>query len=629
MKKIKILLLLALSLLTLIAAPASARESIEDFSCVVRIQDDSSIEVTEKILINVEHTDIKRGIVRSFPIEYKDAEGRDFEVGFDIISVTVDGEDIPWEISYDGSYANVRIGDPDSLIAKGARLFTIEYISTRQVGFFEDYDELYWNATGHAWSWPILSASCTVYLPKREPPAAFRSIEWYVSRYGEKGSKGNARLSGSTVTTTKPLLPGEGLTVVYTWPKGILTPPPPPFGNEKAQAEVAAVTALLMWLWFFFALYKWGGAAPAPAVIPRFYPPKDSSPAFVRYIMKMSVDQISFTSDIIGLAVKGALKIEENESGGGLLRKKRKKFTLVKLSDDVEMTRDETAIMERLFPGGAESVTIDKAHAKRLAAASAGLKRGVVALGRKLFSSDNRLCVTSMLIFAAGLSATLPFTGEDIFAIILSAFLGGVVIVIAMVRNVKISDGFTQKLATIIVSLIPPAVLSVMSWSILYDEGQSGIIALLFVAAAASVSLLRPLLFHRTPQGAEIFAEVKGLELYITVAEKDRMEMLNAPEETPQLFERLLPYAVALGAAKTWGERFAEVLKKAEYTPQWYDGPSPYIFMDPGSFGNFSDALGSSMASGMKPERAPSLSSGAGGGGFSGGGGGGGGGSGW
>ena len=105
--------------------------------------------------------------------------------------------------------------------------------------------------------------------------------------------------------------------------------------------------------------------------------------------------------------------------------------------------------------------------------------------------------------------------------------------------------------------------------------------------------------------------------------------MFNAPEDTPEVYERLLPYAVAMGAAKTWGERFAKVLEAADYTPQWYDGPSPYLFMS-GGFGNFTDSLSSSVAAGMpKPEFSPTISSGSGGGGFSGGGGGGGGGSGW
>ncbi len=630
MKKTNTCLLLMLCLFIFSALPAAAVESIENFRSTITIREDSSLEVKEKLLINVENKSIKRGIIRSFPISYRDREGRSFNVGFDIDSVKLDGEDIHYEVSYKGDYAYVRIGDPNSMIPQGLHTFTIKYITTRQVGFFEEYDELYWNVTGNAWSWPIMEASCIVLMPQKYAKEPFRSIEWYVGAYGERGRKEDARLADKNmVVTTRPLLSGEGLTVVYTWKKGLVSPPPSPFGDERTQGWIALATFILSGAWFVFVLARRGGKGTAPTVIPRFYPPKDSSPAFVRYIKEMKTDRVSMTANIIGLAVKGALKIKESEEPPSFLGRKHSTFTLLKRDGGVELTQDEESMMMRLFPGNRRSITLGQKNAEELSAANGAMRRSVSVLGRGLVSKNTGLCLTGALIFIAGLASTLPFTGDSLKTTAASGVFGGAVIMIALFRNVSPDASFFARMKEVAITLFFSVAAAIAAYMLFGEEHTVLLIILPFIAAATATALIRPFVTSRTEEGERLSSEVEGLYLYITVAEKDRLEMLGAPDETPELFERLLPYAMALGAAKTWGDRFAKVLEKAQYRPRWYAGPSPYIFMDSGGLGSFSDALGSSMASGMKPEVAPSSFSGADGGGFSGGGGGGGGGSGW
>jgi hypothetical protein len=50
-----------------------------------------------------------------------------------------------------------------------------------------------------------------------------------------------------------------------------------------------------------------------------------------------------------------------------------------------------------------------------------------------------------------------------------------------------------------------------------------------------------------TPLGSKMMDGIDGLRQYLTLAEKDRMNMAGAPAMSPQHFEKLLPYAVALG----------------------------------------------------------------------------------
>ena len=134
-----------------------------------------------------------------------------------------------------------------------------------------------------------------------------------------------------------------------------------------------------------------------------------------------------------------------------------------------------------------------------------------------------------------------------------------------------------------------------------------------------------------TLQGRKIMDAIEGLKMYLSVAEKERLNLLNPPDRTPELFEKFLPYAIALGVENKWGDQFTAVFSKLnqdgeQYHPVWYHGHH----LSGISVTDFTSSLGSSLSSSVSSAASPPGStSGSGGGGFSGGGGGGGGGGGW
>src|SRR5690606_7006209 len=152
----------------------------------------------------------------------------------------------------------------------------------------------------------------------------------------------------------------------------------------------------------------------------------------------------------------------------------------------------------------------------------------------------------------------------------------------------------------------------------------------------ASLVVVNVLFFYLikapTVYGRKRMDEIEGLKIFMEVAEKHRLNVQNPPEMTPQLFERLIPYAIALNVENEWGKQFYSILKEAiqndEYEPRWYRGSTGSVFhahLLASTLGsNFSSSISSASVS---PQS--SGSSGSGGGGFSGGGGGGGGGGGW
>jgi len=621
-----------LILLCVCCSGASATEAIENYDVKIRINRDSSIEVTEDITARVENIAIRRGIIRTFPVEYRDSDGKTAEVSFDVADVRLDGAAVAWRAERAGRNIDLRIGDPDRILAPGLHTFTIKYITTGQIGFFEDHDELYWNVTGNDWVFPIMRASCSAALPDRPFGKGFRDVEWYVGEYGAKGARGDAVLtSANSVVTTRALAPKEGLTVVFAWPKGLVTPPPPkPRDNEKAQTAIGALTLLLVSGWFLYAWRKWGRDPVRKAVIPVFYPPEGSSPAFLRYVRDMRVDHTALASAILGLAVKGALTIEEKEDIKTFFETKKGGYVLHKAADaadDSALEQEEKALMMQLFSGSIESVEINQSCSTRIASAMSSLKRNLRRRGEGLFLRNTDKVMAGALIYALGIAALYPFSGVHTINLMLSGVCGFILISLGM-RLKRAANSGIQNATQFLKRVLPSAFLASLGSVALIDEGYSPLTFIMFMAAAAVISVMRPLMVARTKEGSDLLSDIEGLRLYMVTAEKDRLEMFNPPDETPELFERLLPYALALDAAKTWGNRFEKVLAAVGYRPRWYAGPAPYIFIRGSGLNDFSSGFVDSLGQSMSPP-APGRSSGLGGGGFSGGGGGGGGGKGW
>ena len=104
--------------------------------------------------------------------------------GFDLIEVLHNGEPATHRTEWLGRFLRIYIGDADILIPRGEHTYTIRYTTTRQLRYFDDYDELYWNVTGNFWSFPILSAEARVQLPEG---ARAEQLAAYTGPFGAEG----------------------------------------------------------------------------------------------------------------------------------------------------------------------------------------------------------------------------------------------------------------------------------------------------------------------------------------------------------------------------------------------------------------------------------------------------------
>jgi len=606
---------------------AAAEERITEFRSDIEIRADGAIEVTETIAVTAAGDKIKRGIFRDIPTTYADNYGNRVVVDLRVDAVTRDGRGEPFRVESTGSGVRIYIGDKNVFLQPGAYTYAITYTAPRQVGFFDDFDEIYWNVTGNDWAFPIDEASAVVTLPQGAPVVSRAA---YTGRRGERGSaftydvdmRGRPRFAA-----TRVLQPGEGLTVAVAWPKGFVAAPT--FADDaryllNANPGFAAIAAglVILFVYYLVAWLRVGRDPAAGTIVPLFAPPDGLSPPAARYVMRMGFDAKAFTAAIINMAVKGYLEIHDDGGGDFSLRREA--------PNSDALSAGERAMARKLFGGGKE-VALEKENRTRIKSARDRLSTYLKANFQKdVFVANAAYLLPGLAItVAAGVLAIVTARdpmGAGFMMLWLTLWTFGtsslVIFAVVTLRH-SIPQGLFM--AGVSVMFL---VGEVFGMSALADSASwptaIGYVTLIVLSAVFFYLLKAP-----TGAGRRLMDRIEGFKLYLSVAEKERFATLNPPDRTPELFERYLPYAIALDVEHEWSAQFSTVLEQAmredSYQPHWYHGGTGRGF-DPMTVAN---RLGGSFTSAVATASSPSSSSGSGGGGSSGGGGGGGGGGGW
>ncbi|MFT7556898.1 MAG: hypothetical protein ACI9LO_003231, partial [Planctomycetota bacterium] len=294
-------------LLILLSCPAQAEEFIESFHSDIEVHKNGDLLVTETILVKAEGHNIKRGIYRDFPTRYKNAQGGEHRVGFEVLVVKRNGSDEPFAIKDRDNGKRVYIGSENVFLPGGFYQYEITYLSSRQLGFFEQHDELYWNVTGNGWVFRIDKASALVSLPG---PVADFELSGFTGKQGStKQNLHFQRVASNQVyfQTDAPLKPYAGLTIVAAWPKGVVAEPTAAQRREWFLADyysaIVLVSAAVLLLLYYLLVWLPVGKDPESGVIVATYqPPAGFSPASMRFVQNMGYDKKCFTSALINLA---------------------------------------------------------------------------------------------------------------------------------------------------------------------------------------------------------------------------------------------------------------------------------------------------------------------------------------
>jgi uncharacterized membrane protein YgcG len=627
-----------LLLLLLIAAGVHADERILDFHSAIIVYSDGGMLVTETLRVRAEGQQIRRGIYRDFPTDYRDHLGNRYRVAFDVVEVLRDGRREDYHTERRSNGVRLYVGNAERLLRTGEYTYTLSYRTSRQLGFFADHDELYWNVTGNGWGFPIDHAGATVQLPPSLGSSAL-ALEAYTGPAGSRGQQYRAAQPEQAMAwfeTTHPLDAGEGLTIVVGWPKGHVQEPTQQeqvryLLDDNRELLVAGGGLLLLIFYYLMVWHRVGRDPAAGVIIPQYEPPAKFSPASLRFISRMGYDHKAFAAALVGLAVKGLLRIDYLNGHYTAHREK---------APATDLAPGEQALLKHLF-ASSDSITFKQDNHHRIKVAIDAHKDALQRNYEKMyFITNSAWLIPGILLSLATLvvaALQLP-QGEDAFAgvfmlVWLSGWSIGVVVLakgaLTAWRHAFSGGSYVSAIAVTAFALPFMAGEGFGIWALVHFTSLSMVAVLLGVIALNLV--FYHLLKAPTLAGRKLLDRIEGLYLYLDVAEKDELQLKHPPEKTPQLFERLLPYAMALDVEQRWAERFAAVFARLsaeqhEYSPSWYRG-SHFSGRD---LGAFAGSLGSAMSSAISSSSsAPGSSSGGGGGGSSGGGGGGGGGGGW
>jgi uncharacterized membrane protein len=551
--------------------------SINSFQSDIKIEQNSSIIVTETIVADYTQ-DPHHGLVRTFPLKYKDKNGNNLFLRFEVLSVTDEnGKNWPYEQYSAGGNIEIKIGDPNAYLTQPAT-FKIAYKVMRAITIsLENHDELYWNATGNQWDVPIKEAKSTVIFGFPIKDEEIKAT-CYTGILGSDEQNCQHSINGGKVEIkgVSQLMPNQGLTVVVGFPKNLLTYP-----SSFQEVEWFLVDnwpygiPVLVFAMLFFLWYTRGRDPKEgkDTIVPLYTPPENLTPLEVGTLVDEEVHIKDITSTIVDLAVRGYLQIIETKQKKLLSSDTDYEFKKLKsFQGDSTLRPHEKTLLDALF-------------------SSAGATCKLADLKNKFYKD-------------------IPVIEEQIYTKIVQD--GYFPTSPDKIRTFYTTIGFFL--------LVGPIFL----WGFLAEITSIALIIGIAVSGALFLAFSR-IMPAKTKKGVEIYYKILGLKEYINTAEKDRLKF----QERENIFEKLLPYAMVLGIAEKWSKTFEGIYKDP---PNWYRSNDPTFMTGFSTYHLLNRLNHATTTMGSTFQSSPRSAAGGGsgfGGGFSGGGFGGGGGRSW
>ena len=580
------------------------RESLTKFNSQIVVGDDGMADVVEEITYDmggVQH----HGLERIIPIvQYiKDPSTgvkKYLNYDFKFLEAAEDGNaNAPYTVSgkENGQVIVVRIGDAN-VTKTGIHTYRLRYSFGPITRRDNVADYISYNIVGFDWPIPVREVTATMTLQK---PPILSQTYCYTGTSGSKASDCSVDILGNTVRveSRSPLAIGETISMEVDYPVGTFAnvlglaeqPSAKYADTDTSGGDLGSMKTVLWFMLIFFIMLVIGlirfvvskfrewTYKRKQTVIAHYESPDKLKPAEIGLLSDKAAGNRELTATLVDIAIRGYIRIREIKpksfwSGA--------QYEFEILKDLTGLEKYELSVLSLVFvktplAKGSKAVLKREANYARegiLKTINEELKDRLEQKGyflpRKFWKKQQK---------AAGKIHPRTMTIITIVGTI-GLFIG---LIIYLNGNFRIAE-----------------------------------MLLYFGIAAMALFFMRPARY--TKLGYEQWAKVKGFEQFMTVTEKDRMKFENAPEKTPALFNKLLPYAIALGVEKKWANQFADISLTAAQTG-WYVGSTPYL-----NSTMLANDLNSSFVSSMSSTMGTSGSSMSGGGGAGGAGGGGGGG---
>lgn len=547
---------------------------IQDFNEQVTVEADGTLDVTE--MIEAKFTGHWNGIYRTIPVQYEGPAGLNYDLTLAPVSITDDsGNKLKYEESRQGHSLKFKIFVPGA--EDTTRTIIFHYRVRDAIRFLEDHDELYWNITGNEWEIPIQAASAHIELP--DVVTGLHAIA-YTGAFGSRAHDAQVTVGASTVdiSSSRPLAFHEGLTAVVGWNKGVV--------HEPGIASKIAFYIFSNWplfipiLVFFLMFWLWWTRGRDPergSITVQYEPPDKLTPGECGTLVENDASMRDITATLVDLAVKGYMTIEEKDESTmlGLRHDKGYVFRLKKPPAEWGDARPhEQEMLAAVFDSGANTDVTLSSLQNHFYTHLPGIRD-------RIFDA----------LVMDGYYLHRPDTVRQSY-IGVGVVLGALMFVFGSGLS---SATHTSQTAWMVTGVLSGLVICGFGW---------------FMPA-------------RTLTGARTLEKVLGFEDFLSRVEADRIARM---ENAPALFEKFLPYAMALHVEKKWVQAFQGI---AMQPPQWYQGTYangfyPYLLVN--DLSSMSTQASTVMASSPRSVSAGGSGFGGGGGaggGFGGGGGGG------
>ncbi len=564
-KKVFLLLMLFLGVFWFSVADAQSYyyDSIE---VEIKVNEDSTFDVSEEMIYNLDG---------SFGFFYRDIEMKGLDHLSDVRVFDSNGRELfEYDKNYNGNSLHVQWNFPRKDFNNELKSWTVQYRVYGGLGFFDEYDEIYWNAIFQDREVEVKKAKVIV-----NSPGEIIKARLFIGQFGTKKESSDYIIKGNSVEFSGiNILPNNFLTIVVSWPKGLVKKPFL-YQNQIINLFVIFLALLIPILVFIKAFRKWQKDGKDPkitkTIIAHYDPPANLLPAVLGILVKERVEVKDILATVINLAVRGYLKIREVEKKTLFI--KSKEYLFEKTKSEANLKPFEQEIIRSLFEN--KSVVSSTELRNEFYTKIPGIQKEV-----------HREAAQENLFNGNILKTRKRYSKKYLASFIISILLGWIFIFLF---------GFLG------FSLYLPQVL-ILTVSLLV----SSIIGLIF-------SHYMPVL---TQRGLELKWEALGFREYLHTAERFRIG-----SETLETFSKFLPYAMILKVEKEWAKRFSDF----SYQDQgWYVPISVHgggLSGTTNSFSNFTSSFSAFADSVSSTFSSSPGGSGAGGGAGGGGGGGGGG----
>lgn len=586
--------------------PFAKSDRITRFENIVFVRPDGSLLVRENIAIyngdgDNENTspgyiaagggnnEIKRGIIRSFPTKYLNKYKLFQNTTFKLLDVSMNGAKVSWSLDNDfGSNGyHLKIRDAFSTLEKGYYTYTIVYETEHQLKFLDKFDELVWNVTGNGWNFRIDSATCMVIIPGNNESL---SNACYTGKQGDTASQCGFVRQQDTLKfyTSRALHPYEGLTIATSWKKGVLTSP-----GAWSQViwmyrnNIGSLTMfLLLFLIIIYNLFKWwkyGRDLRPGTIIAQYEPPPGLSPAAAGFIYVQQMDNRLLAATITDLALRNLFGIGIEKKG---LIFKDNEYSFK--NSGAPFVKPDYEDYES-YGNDLIGTVVRKGH----------YNKSLGSLNNKI-ASDLQEKYMQDKTKAKGRYFSLNDRYLN-FGYLLSIFPFFILIFVV---------AFDAK---------------VNPWAFIPLTGG-------FILCLITQYIFSKLFPAYNTEGRKVMDYIEGYRRYLKAVDENRLNIMNPPERTIDLYEKNLAFAIALDCEVEWGKKFESIIETAIRDGSAHAGfySNSHLLSDRSFSGNsFVSGFSSTISSASSP---PSSGSGGGssfGGGSSGSGGGGGGGGGW